>query len=116
MKYEAARNFALSLPEVAEAPHHQLGSFRVRGRIFATVPPERDRLHLFLSETDRELALAVHPQFAEKLFWGTKVAGVRIVLARAEPAAVERLIRQAWEHKAPRALVAALDGSGTRSR
>jgi hypothetical protein len=39
---ETVRRHALSLDEVTEAPHHELSSFRVRGRIFVTIPPDPD--------------------------------------------------------------------------
>ena len=54
MKLEQARRFALSLPEVVEAPHHELSSFRIRGKIFATVPPDGKHLHVFVDEQQRE--------------------------------------------------------------
>lgn len=102
MKFDTVHRFALSLPEVTEQPHHHFGSYRVRGKIFVTVPPEREHIHVFLSEPQREQALAVHPTFAEKLLWGGKVVGVRVTLAQADAAAVKGLIRQAWEHKSSR--------------
>jgi hypothetical protein len=40
-----ARQFALSLPGVTEEPHFDMTSFRVRGKIFVTVPPDGTRLH-----------------------------------------------------------------------
>ncbi len=107
MKFSAVRAIALSLPEVTEEPHHQFSSFRVRGKIFVTVPPEQEYIHLFVPEAQRELALAVYSDFVEKLLWGSKVAGLRVLLAAAEPSAVETLIHQAWVHKAPKALVSA---------
>jgi hypothetical protein len=100
MKFSAVRAFALSLPDVAEAPHHDFGSFRVGSRIFVTVPPEETHLHVFVSEPHREQALALYPQFADKLLWGGKVAGLRIALADADPAVVKGLVRQAWAYKA----------------
>jgi hypothetical protein len=100
MKLSAVRAFALSLPDVTEAPHHHFGSFRVGGRIFVTVPPEETHLHVFVSEPHREQALALYPQFADKLLWGGKVAGLRIALADADPAVVKGLVRQAWAYKA----------------
>ena len=100
MTLTSVRKFALALPETTEQPHHHHGSFRVRGRIYATFPPEGDRLHLFPSETDREQALAMHPEFAQKLLWGGKVAGLRIDLSTARPAVVKLLLQQAWRHKA----------------
>jgi hypothetical protein len=38
MRLATARHFALSLPEAVEAPHFEKSSFRVKGKIFATVP------------------------------------------------------------------------------
>lgn len=104
MKLAAVRKFALSLPQVTEAPHHQFGSFRVRGKIFVTFPPEHEHLHVFVPEQQRELALAMYSDFTEKLSWGGRIVGVRVALGAAQPAAVRRLVRQAWDHKAPRSL------------
>jgi hypothetical protein len=105
MKLAEIRRFALGLPEVTEEPHHEYSSFRVRGKIFVTVPPQETHIHIFVSEVAREQALALHTAFAEKLFWGGKVRGLRIQLASASPAAVRELVRSAWAHKAPKSLV-----------
>lgn len=104
---EQVRRYALSLPEVTEQPHFAYGSFRVRGKIFATVPPDGQHLHLFVDEGQRERALAVHAAFAEKLWWGGKVVGLRINLAEADVTAVSALVRQAWTRKAPKSLLRA---------
>ena len=104
MKYSTVRTYALSLPEVTEAPHFQYQSFRVRDKIFVTVPPEEKTIHVFLPEAQREQALALHPQFIDKLVWGSSVTGVRVTLAGAEPAVVKALILAAWRHKAPKIL------------
>lgn len=101
MKLAAVRDHALALPEVTGEPHFNYGSFRVRGKIFVTVPPDGQHVHVFLPEEPRELALRVHAAFAEKLSWGAKVIGLRITLAKAQPAAVRQLIRLAWQTKAP---------------
>lgn len=90
---------ALALPDTTEAPHHHFGSFRVRGKIFVTVPPGNEHIHVFLSEQDRELALAAYPEFTEKLLWGGKVVGLRVSLPKAKPAVVKALVRQAYTHK-----------------
>lgn len=100
MKLEAVRTVALALPETTEEPHHDSGSFRVRGRIFVTIPPDNRHIHVFVNEQDREFALAAYPDFTEKLLWGGKVVGIRVALARAQPAAVKTLVRQAYDHKA----------------
>lgn len=105
MKLERARQFALSLPETAEAPHFHSTSFRVGGKIFATAPPENTHLHVFVGEEQREAALALYPEFAEKLHWGRQVAGLRIALAKANPKAVDALLQHAWTAKAPKRLL-----------
>lgn len=111
MDLKAIRSQALSLPEVTEEPHFDLASFRVRGKIFITVPPAETHLHLFVSEQERELALALYPEFIEKLMWGQRVAGLRLTLSKARPAVVRSLVRKAWENKSPKRLLAAA-GSG----
>jgi hypothetical protein len=106
MTHAEVRRFALSLPEAVEAPHFHFSSFRVRGKIFATVPPEETHIHVFVGDEHREPALAMHPEFLEKLLWGGKVVGLRVCLAQASPEVVEDLLRAAWTAKAPKALLA----------
>lgn len=98
------RRIAMALPEVTEQPHHHLGSFRVRGRIFVTMPPGGDRIHVFVPDSVREPALAMYPEFVEKLTWGGKVVGLRILLRAASRPVVTELIQEAWASKAPRKL------------
>jgi hypothetical protein len=105
VKFSTVRKYALALPEVTEEPHHHFGSFRVRGKIFVTVPPDQEHVHVFVSDQQREQALALYPEFAEKLLWGGKVVGIRVSLATASVATVKRLVRQAWESKAPKVLL-----------
>jgi hypothetical protein len=102
MKLASVRQHALSLPEVTEEPHFQNSSFRVRGKIFLTIPPDETAIHVFVGEQQREFALALHSQFVEKLLWGGKVVGLRVSLQSALPAPVKQLITQAWENKAPK--------------
>ena len=110
MDLNAVRALATSLPEVTEEPHFNYLSFRVSGKIFVTVPPDELHAHVFVSEEHREQALAMHPEFVEKLLWGGKVVGLRVALAGAEPLVVAELVRQAWRNKAPRRVVAAWGG------
>jgi hypothetical protein len=100
------RRIAMSLPEVSEEPHFEFTSFRVRGKIFATAPPSGEHVHVFVADGERDPAIAVEPQFLEKLFWGGKVRGLRVVLRKAKPRVVAELLRQAWKHKAPKTLAA----------
>lgn len=105
MKIDAVRQYALSLPEATEDPHFKYSSFRVRGKIFVTVPPDERHIHVFVGEELREPALAIHPEFLEKLTWGAKVVGLRVLLEKAKPAVVKQLVSRAWRAKAPKSLI-----------
>ncbi len=94
---------ALALPEAAEAPHHGFPSFRVRGKIFATWPDE-EHLHVLLDADDARRAVAADPGCCEELWWGKTLAGVRVLLDRAETSAVDQLLRAAWLRRAPASL------------
>lgn len=109
MKITTIRNHALSLPEVTEEPHFDYSSFRVRGKIFVTVPPDEEHIHVFVGGEHRDSALDGHPSFVEELKWGKKVVGLRVCLAGATGATVKQLVSQAWHGKAPRTLRAKVD-------
>ena len=102
MLADDARAIALSLPEAVEAPHFDYASFRVGGRIFATMPPDGRHLHAFVDEEERQRALALHPGCVEALHWGKRAIGVRVDLHEANAALATRLLVQAWARKAPR--------------
>ncbi|MGA2779132.1 MAG: MmcQ/YjbR family DNA-binding protein [Steroidobacteraceae bacterium] len=108
MKLESVRRFALSLPDATEEPHFESTSFRVRRKIFATVPPAGEYLHIFVSDEQREPAIAMHAEFLENLLWGGKVRGIRVLLRKADPTVVTELLVEAWLRKAPKALAASV--------
>lgn len=97
MKIETVRALAMALEAVTEEPHHHFCSWRVRGKIFVTIPPDAQTIHVFVSEEARGSALALYPEFVEKLLWGGKVVGLRIHLAKAKPSVVKSLVAQAYE-------------------
>jgi hypothetical protein len=104
------RRLALALPESAEAPHHDMTSFRVAGRIFATVPPEGDRLHVFLAADEVAAYCAEFAGAVEELWWGKKLSGCRVLLRHADTALVRELLTESWRRRAPKKVVAAFDG------
>jgi hypothetical protein len=110
VRLATVRRLALALPESAEAPHHDMTSFRVRGKIFATVPPEADRVHVFLDPEEVPAYCAEFPGAVEELWWGKKLSGCRIVLARASTPVVRELLTESWRRRAPKSAVAAFDG------
>jgi YjbR len=96
MKIDSIRKFALSLEGVTEEPHHHFSSFRVRGKIFVTIPPGEELLHVFVDEQAREVALALYSEFIEKLLWGGKVVGLRVSLKEATAGVVKSLVADAY--------------------
>jgi hypothetical protein len=104
------RRLALALPEALEAPHHDMTSFRVAGKIFATVPPEGGRLHVFVDDAEVAASCAEYPAAVEELWWGTKRRGCRVMLMKATPPLVRELLTESWRHRAPKKLLAAYDG------
>jgi hypothetical protein len=115
MKLAQVRRHALSLPAVTEEPHFNYSSFRVRGKIFVTVPPDEEHIHVFVGEEQREPALAVYPEFLEKLTWCAKVVGLRVALASAQASVVNSLVSVAWQSKAPKSLARAHCEAGSAS-
>lgn len=107
MKMRDVRRLALSFPEVTEEPHFESSSYRIRGRIFATLPPDGMHLHVFVDEPERGLMVAVDPSVYDALRWGKKVVGLRVNVSAARSRDVEELLHAAWKQRAPKRL---LDG------
>ena len=103
MTVEEVRKLALALPEAIEQDHWGNPSFRVRGRIFATVP-DATHLNVMIDPFDVDAAVRTEPDFCKELWWGKKLAGVRVSLPDASQSMVETLLRAAWKLKAPKRL------------
>lgn len=101
---EEVRAFALALPEVTEEPHFEKASFRVRGRIFATMPQGGAYLHVFVDEWAVQSCVTEDPAAYEELTWGGRLAGLRINLGMAQAQPVLELVEEAWRRKAPKRL------------
>jgi hypothetical protein len=100
---EAARKIALRFPETAEQDHFGNPSFRVRGRIFATVP-DRTHLNVMIDPFDVDAVVRADPESCAELLWGKEVRGVRVSLPNASSTFVDELLRAAWRRKAPKRL------------
>ena len=110
MRLDAARRFALSLPETTEEPHFEKSSFRVKGKIFATVPEGGKFLHLVVDPDERLALIDERPDTFQELVWGTvKSDWVRVTLAPADRDQVCELLEDAWRRKAPKRVLAAYD-------
>ena len=98
MTEDDVRQLALALAGTSEAPHHERTSFRVGGKIFATMPPDGASVNVLLGEEDARAA-ASDPG-VELLWWGKKLSGVRVDLAAADADTLAELLEEAWRQRA----------------
>jgi hypothetical protein len=103
----SVRRLALALPEATEEPHFHLSSFRIKGKIFATLAPDGSFMNVFVDDEQREIMVNVDPAAYESLRWG-KIAYLHVHLSAAKARDVKALLRSAWERKAPKKLLAQL--------
>ena len=96
-----ARRLALELPNSVEQDHHGRPSFRVGGRIFATLWDE-DHMNVMLDEAGILTATQTHADVCREVWWGKRLAAVRVDLPSADRAFLADLLADAWEHKASR--------------
>jgi hypothetical protein len=99
-----ARALALALPEAVEQDHHGRPSFRVGGRIFATLWNE-NRMNVMVDEDGVRTAIERAPATCEPVWWGTRLAAVAVRLSDVERPFLDELLADAWEGKAPRRLL-----------
>jgi hypothetical protein len=99
-----ARRLALALPETVEQDHHGRPSFRVGGKIFATLWSE-ERMNVMLDEGGILTAAEGAPDACEKVWWGKRLAAVGVRLPAADTELLTELLADAWEQKAPRRLL-----------
>ena len=101
---DEARLLALSFPEAVEADHHGRPSFRVEGKIFATLWDEA-RLNVMLDEGGILTAVENAPDTCKRVWWGKRLRAVGVNLPRADRELLAEMLRDAWEQKAPKRLV-----------
>jgi hypothetical protein len=93
-----ARRLALALPETVEQDHHGRPSFRVSGRIFATLwDPEH--MNLMLDEPGILTASQAHPDACSEFMWGKRLAALHVSLPDVDRALLGELLADAWEGK-----------------
>lgn len=96
-----ARTYALSLPGAEEQVHHGMASFRVRGKIFATVP-DAEHIRVMAGEAEILAAVATDSTSCEELYWGRRLACVVVDVRTVLPDLLRSLLTEAWLRKAPR--------------
>ena len=99
-----ARRLALALPDAIEADHHGRPSFRVAGKIFATLwDPEH--LNVMLGPEQIRAAVERAPDVCSEVWWGKKLSAVRVELAAISPRELEAMLAEAWSLRAPKRLL-----------
>jgi hypothetical protein len=101
---QRARELALALPEAVEKDHHGRPSYRVGGKIFAT-QWDVHNVNVMLDEDGVRIAVDAHPDVCSEVWWGKRLAAVRVDLGRAGVKLVGQLLAAAWEAKAPKRLL-----------
>ncbi|MGA2322166.1 MAG: MmcQ/YjbR family DNA-binding protein [Solirubrobacteraceae bacterium] len=101
---ERVRQLALALPAAVEVGHHGRPSFRVAGRIFATLWDE-GHMNVMLDEPGIQTAVQGNPDACEEFWWGKRLRAVHVSLDRADEALAGELLADAWEQKAPKRLL-----------
>jgi hypothetical protein len=101
---EQARQLALALPEAVEQDHHGRPSFRVAGKIFATQWDE-GHMNVMLDEGGILTTVEGQPETCEEVWWGKRLAAVRVHLRHVDAEMLANLLEEAWERKAPRRLL-----------
>jgi YjbR len=95
MTPDDVRALALALDGTVEQPHHQRTSFRVDGRIFATM----DDLGVNVMLDEEPAREAATDPGVELLWWGRKLSGVRVLLTNADRDVVAELLDDAWQRR-----------------
>jgi hypothetical protein len=97
---DEARALALALEGAAEQDHHGRPSFRVAGKIFATLWSER-QMNVMLDEGGILTATDDAPHACSRVRWGKRLAAVGVSLPTVDAAYLARLLLESWELKRP---------------
>jgi hypothetical protein len=99
-----ARSLALALPEAVEQDHHGRPSFRVAGKIFATLWDEQ-HMNVMVDPDGILTAVQAEPSMCAEQYWGKRLAAVCVSLPDADAGVLGELLADAWERKAPQRLL-----------
>ena len=102
--FDEARRLALALPEAVEQDHHGRPSFRVGGKIFATLWDD-ETMNVMLDHDGILTAVHEHPSACAERWWGKRLAAVSVSLPSVMSRVLEELLVDAWAGKAPRSLL-----------
>jgi hypothetical protein len=97
--------FALGLPEAIQSAHFDTRDFRVRGRIFLTLPSD-DYCVVRLTPDQQRMALEMTPDVTVAVpgGWGER-GWTRLYHALADDETIRILVRRAWKGVAPKSMI-----------
>jgi hypothetical protein len=101
---DRARALALRLPEAVEQDHHGRPSFRVVGKIFATLW-DQTHMNVMLDEPGIRTAAQGHGDMCSEFWWGRRLGALSVDLERATATLLAEWLADAWERKAPKRLL-----------
>ncbi|MEA2147783.1 MAG: hypothetical protein QOG59_3370 [Solirubrobacteraceae bacterium] len=96
---EEARALALALPGAVEQDHHGRPSFRVRGKIFATLW-DAEQLNVMLDPDGILTAVQAHPDACAERWWGKRLGAVSVDLRQVQRSVLAELLADAFERRA----------------
>ncbi|MES2034140.1 MAG: MmcQ/YjbR family DNA-binding protein [Pseudomonadota bacterium] len=109
MSQATVRTIALSLPEAEEHPHFDRSSFRVRGKIFVTLPPPKGGPELVVLKLPVMVKESLQQTDASAIVslgnWD-KGGWTQLDIGRMDEHKLADLIRLAWRGVAPKRLIA----------
>ncbi len=110
MDEQTYRQIALALPDAIESAHMEHPDFRVGGRIFATLLPDKNQGVVMLTPEQQEVFTGARPDAFSSAngAWGRRGSTV-VALDQVEDEDLRTALAMAWRNKAPKALVAAFD-------
>jgi hypothetical protein len=98
---DEARRLALELSGATEQDHHGRPSFRINGRIFATLW-DSQHMNVMVDEPGIRTAVQDHPEICSEVWWGKRLAAVRVALPLSDEDLLAELLEDAWERKGGR--------------
>lgn len=105
MTQEDIRALAMTLAQAEEQPHFYRPSFRVHGKIFATLPADGERIVLKLALEVQESARQSSPEGVMPSKLLSRHGWTQLKLAAIPAAEMSDLVRHAWRQVAPKALI-----------
>lgn len=106
MSVDRFRTLALALPEAEEKSHFGKADFRVRNKIFASLPDGSTGVAKLNPEQQGMLMAAEPDRFTPAAgAWGRQ-GWTRIALAGADEALLQSVLKMAWANAAPKSLMA----------